>query len=146
MRALLRRLLHTPRPQGRRRVSEVTCAILQVSARKVRCSGCQTLKTEDWGYECNIVQCLRGKGLGFCYQCREYGNGGCEKFGELAARYLEDEEDVKASLQRIKNGETEEWLKECEEEYKCPECGKPLPVGRMKRKCYHCGANLSKNS
>jgi len=79
MRTSLRRLLYTPRPQGRRRVSEVTRRILQVSARKVRCSGCQALKTEDWGYECNIVQCLRGKGLGFCYQCDEYGNGGCEK-------------------------------------------------------------------
>jgi ribosomal protein L37AE/L43A len=59
--------------------------------------------------------------------------GNNKKFGELAARYLEDEEDVKASLQRIKNGETEALLKECEEEYKCPECGKPLPVGRMKK-------------
>ncbi|MCJ7429828.1 DUF3795 domain-containing protein [Candidatus Bathyarchaeota archaeon] len=42
---------------------------------KVRCSGWQALKTEDGGYECNIVQCLRGKGLGFFYQCDEYENG-----------------------------------------------------------------------
>jgi hypothetical protein len=113
---------------------------------KVRCSGCQALEPEDWGYECNIVQCLRGKGLEFCYQCGEYGKGGCEKFGKLAARYLEDGEDIRAGLERIKNGEAEAWLKECEEKYKCPKCGRPLPVGRMKRKCYHCSADLSKNT
>jgi hypothetical protein len=89
---------------------------------------------------------LRGKGREFCYQCDEYENGGCEKFGELAARYLEDGEDVRAGLERIKNGETEAWLRECEEKYKFPKCRKPLPVGRMKRKCYHCGADLSKNT
>jgi len=113
---------------------------------KVRCSGCQALKPEDWGYACNIVHCVRGKGLEFCYQCDEYENGGCEKFGELAARYLEDGEDVSASSERIKNGKTGAWLRECGEKYKCPECGEPLPVGRMKRKCCHCGADLSKRS
>jgi hypothetical protein len=84
--------------------------------------------------------------LEFCYQCDEYEKGGCKKFGELATRYLEDGEDVRASLERIKNGETAAWLREYKEKYKCPECGKPLPVGRIKRKCYHCGADLFKNT
>jgi ribosomal protein L37AE/L43A len=58
---------------------------------------------------------------------------------------MEDGEDVRANLERIKKGEAEAWLRESEETYKCPKCRKPLPVGRMKRKCYHCGADLSKS-
>jgi ribosomal protein L37AE/L43A len=59
---------------------------------------------------------------------------------------LEDGEDIRAGLEGIKNGEAEAWLKKREEKHKCPKCGRPLPVGRMKRKCYHCSADLSKNT
>ena len=111
---------------------------------KVRCEGCMILTSECWGYDCKIVQCLRNKGLEFCYQCSQYEDGSCEKFGKLAEGYLKDGVDLRANLERIRKSETEEWLCENEEKYKCPVCEKPLPVGLMKRKCYHCGANLSK--
>jgi len=113
---------------------------------KVRCEGCMTLTPDCWGYNCKIVQCLRSKDLEFCYQCNEYYKGTCEKFGILATGYLENGEDIRANLERIKKGEIEEWLRESEEKYKCPSCGKPLSVGAIKKKCYHCGADLSKSS
>ena len=112
---------------------------------KVRCEGCMALTLESWGYDCKIVQCLRNKGLEFCYQCNEYENKTCEKFEKLSERYLENGEDIRANLERIKKGETEEWLHESEEKYRCPSCGKPLPVYGIKGKCYHCGIDLSKN-
>lgn len=112
---------------------------------KVRCEGCMALTPDSWGYDCKIVQCLRDKGLEFCYECNEYQNKTCEKFEKLAKPYLEEDGiDMRANLERIKKGEIKEWLLESEEKYQCPACGKPLPVGRMKRVCYHCGADLSK--
>ena len=114
---------------------------------KVRCEGCGALTPECWGYDCKLVQCLRSKGLQFCYQCGEYEKGACEKFDGLAKSYLEEDGvDLRTNLERIRKGKIEEWLCESEEKYKCPNCGKPLPVGRIKRECYHCGADLSKSS
>ncbi|MEM3699784.1 MAG: hypothetical protein QXL57_02810 [Candidatus Bathyarchaeia archaeon] len=49
---------------------------------------------------------------------------------------------MRANLERIRKGEIEEWLVKSEEKYKCPICGKPLSTGAIKRKCYHCGADL----
>jgi DNA-directed RNA polymerase subunit RPC12/RpoP len=102
------------------------------------------LTPDSWGYNCKIAKCLRNKGLEFCYQCGEYENRTCEKFEKLAKGYLEDGEDIRANLERIKKGEIEEWLRESEELYKCSACGKPLPVSRIRAKCYHCGTELSK--
>ncbi len=112
---------------------------------KVRCEGCMALTPECWGYDCKIVECLRAKGLDFCYQCSEYEKGSCEKFEKLAKSYLEDcGVDLRANLERIRKGEIEEWLLESQEKYKCPSCGNPLPVYGTRGKCYHCGAKLSK--
>jgi len=116
---------------------------LKCPPEKVRCEGCMALTPDCWGHDCKIVQCLRNKGLEFCYQCGQYGNNSCEKFGKLAQRYLKVGVDVRANLERIRKGETEEWLRESEEKHRCPSCGKPLPVYGIEEKCYHCGANLS---
>jgi ribosomal protein L37AE/L43A len=56
---------------------------------------------------------------------------------------LDSGEDMRANLARIKRGETEEWLLESEQKYKCPACRKPLSVYETKGKCHHCGADLS---
>jgi len=118
---------------------------LKCPPEKVRCEGCMALTPDCWGYDCKIVQCLRNKDLEFCYQCSQYDNNSCEKFGKLARRYLEVGEDLKANLERIRTNEIEKWLHESEEKYTCPACGKPLPVYGTRGKCYHCGAILPKS-
>jgi hypothetical protein len=109
---------------------------------KVRCEGCMALTPECWGNDCKIVQCLRGKGLEFCYQCGNYEKDSCETFGKLAQRYAKVGVNVRANLERIKKGETEKWLSESEKKYTCPSCGKPLPVYGIEGKCYHCGREI----
>jgi len=112
------------------------------SPEKVRCEGCKALTRKCWGNDCKIVQCLRARELKHCYQCEQYEDQTCEKYENLALGYLEDGEDIRANLERIRNGEAEEWLRESDQKYRCLACGKPLPVGRMKRKCYHYSVDL----
>jgi hypothetical protein len=104
---------------------------------KVRCEGCQILTPECWGNDCEIVQCLKVKRYGFCYECPQYEDQSCEKFEELAKRYLEDNVDVRANLEKIKSGRVKEWLRESKKRFRCPYCKKPLPEGS--KKCCHCG-------
>ncbi len=114
---------------------------------KVRCEGCQALTPNCWGYKCKIVQCLRAENLEFCYQCKQYEEHSCEKFENLANPYLEENGvDLRANLERIRKGEAEikVWLKESEEKFRCSKCGKPLPTGSFRSKCYHCNAVLSR--
>jgi hypothetical protein len=101
------------------------------------------LTPDCWGNGCKIVQCLNSRGFQFCYECSEYEKRTCEKYEKLAKDYLDSGEDMRANLTRIKRGEMKKWLRESEQKYKCPQCGKPLPVNGIKGKCHHCGANLS---
>jgi hypothetical protein len=112
---------------------------------KVRCEGCQVLTPDCWGNDCKIVQCLNAKGFKFCYECPDYETHTCEKFEKFSEAYLkEDGVDLRANLARIKAGEVEEWLKESEEKFRCPYCGKLLSTSALRKKCYHCGKSLSR--
>ena len=111
---------------------------------KVRCEGCQALTTECWGNDCKLVNCLDAKGLQFCYECSEFERHTCEKFEELSKNSLKDAGvDLRDNLARIEAGNVDEWLRECEEKFRCPRCGKPLPTSSFRKKCYHCTKKLS---
>jgi hypothetical protein len=111
---------------------------------KVRCEGCQALTAACWGNECEMVKCLNAKGLRFCYECSDFENHTCEKFEKFSEDYLKDDHvDLRANLARIKAGDVDEWLRESEEKYRCLYCGKPLPTDSFRKKCYHCGKELS---
>ena len=119
-------------------------AFFKCPPEKVRCEGCQALTAECWGNYCKFVQCLNLKGFKFCYGCPDYEKHACKKFEEFSEAYLkEDGVDLRANLEKIKAGKVEEWLKESEEQFRCPYCRKSLFIGALKEKCYHCGQNLS---
>ena len=106
----------------------------------IQCEGCQTVLTDgweskEWGKNCGIVQCLRAKGLNFCYECDKYPN--CEKFGELANNSLKYGESLTDNLKKVKTGKVEEWLKEEEEKWSCHKCGNP--ISRHLKECHWCG-------
>jgi len=87
------------------------------------------------------VQCTKAKGFSFCYGCPEFEEKSCDKYNELAQRYLEDNIDARANLAKIKAGKIAEWIAESKERFKCPNCQKPLPEGY--EKCYHCGKEFA---
>lgn len=107
---------------------------------QVKCNGCGDLNSVCWGYDCKIALCTREKGVSFCYECPEYSQETCEKFNELSTRYQKAGVDVRQNLSRIQAGETDTWLEETAERFKCKACGKPVSVWFTE--CPHCGSSL----
>jgi hypothetical protein len=117
---------------------------LKMPLERIRCEGCHALTPNCAGNECKIVRCLDSKGFEYCFECSEYEQHLCQKHEELAKQCADCNVDVRTNLERIKAGEVEAWLKECKEKFKCPKCGKPLPIlGWDNKKCYHCSFDLS---
>ncbi len=110
------------------------------SPEKVRCNGCGALTSECWGNGCKIVLCTRAKGVNYCYECSDFGEGKCDRFGNLAKSYLNAGVDLRKNLSRIQAGETDEWLRESAERFTCKTCGKP--VSAWFTECHNCGTAL----
>ena len=106
---------------------------------KVRCEGCQALTSECWGNGCTIVTCLNEKGYQFCNECADFDSHTCEHFEKLAKGNRDEGVDLRVNLARIQAGDSDAWLRESDEKFRCSHCGQPLPARGLKRKCYHCG-------
>lgn len=94
---------------------------------------------ENWGRNCKIVQCLDAKGLNFCHECNNYGE--CERFNEFFNAHLQYGENLRENLNKIKAGRAEEWLKEEDKKWRCPNCNKSISM--YLEECHWCGAKLS---
>lgn len=104
---------------------------------------CQALTAACWGNECEMVQCLNAKGLQFCYECLDFESHTCGKLEKFSKDYLKDDGvGLRANLARIKAGDIDNWLRESEEKFRCPQCGKPLPTSSFRKKCLHCSKNF----
>lgn len=110
---------------------------------EIRCQGCQTVlingwNSKEWGRNCGIVKCQESKGLKFCYECDAYPD--CEKFHRIADGLHKRGVDLLENLTRIKAGQTDEWLKDQEEKWRCRKCHKP--VSAYLDECHWCGARI----
>jgi len=105
----------------------------------IYCEGCQALTKNSWGYNCKIVNCLDLKGVDFCYECEEFGNGGCEKWYKIAEDHAEIGMNLHENLLFIKTFGVEKWLEEQDKKWRCPSCGKPVSE---EDKCFQCGFEL----
>ncbi|MFQ5883725.1 MAG: DUF3795 domain-containing protein [Thermoplasmata archaeon] len=108
------------------------------SPQLVRCEGCQDLTTECWGNNCKIVNCLRGKGLSFCFECEDLD--ACEEYSSLYEGYKELGANLKRNLERIESGDSEKWIEEEDERWRCRSCGKP--VSYHMEECHQCGTRI----
>ena len=113
---------------------------------KIRCNGCQALTPDCDAYSCTIRLCLDSRGHQYCYECSEYKSYTCSKFEKVAIKWDKDGIDLIENLELIRAGKIEELNKINEEKFRCKNCGKPLPALRFifDKKCYHCGAELTK--
>ena len=107
---------------------------------KIRCEGCSALTPDCWGTGCKIVECLNGKGYGFCDDCQQFREKTCDKYENVASRYLKRGEDVRAELGCISEMGSERWLHVQDLRWRCRECSAPISVHASK--CYHCGSPI----
>ncbi len=111
---------------------------------KVRCHGCQKVLDNgwdgdrQWGKNCAIINCLESKEIIYCYECEDYPK--CERFIKWYRSNLEKGENLIENLQMIKNGKTEDWLKEEKERWTCDLCKKPISI--TLDKCHRCGKEI----
>lgn len=111
---------------------------------KMRCNGCGALTPECWGTGCETVKCLDGRGYRYCYECAAFDDRSCERYEEIARKYLGRGEDIRAALLDIKSSRTREWLEEQERRWRYPYCGEP--VSWFGDRCFKCGNILEKKS
>lgn len=107
----------------------------------VRCEGCQNLTPDCWGNGCKIVNCLEGKRLSFCYECKELDS--CGRHFKLREGYREIGVDLKENLEKMKS-DAEKWIEEQDKKWRCKSCGKPISCHM--EECHQCGARLVETS
>ncbi|MCJ7573267.1 DUF3795 domain-containing protein [Candidatus Bathyarchaeota archaeon] len=108
----------------------------------VRCRGCLGPLDEMWQTcrRCVVRSCLEAKGYGFCHECPGFEDGSCEKYERLSRFCAERGEDIRGTPLRMRAGEAEGWLREQDEKWRCPSCGRP--ASWYEKSCHHCGGKL----
>lgn len=116
---------------------DMFCEHAHCEKEKVTCQGCSGLTESCWGNHCKIVACLDQKGYQYCYECENFIHHTCDKRASLQTLYSNVNVDLDQNMRTIQQGEIDVWLKESEETYTCPHCGKPTTY--FLGYCHHCG-------
>ena len=98
--------------------------------------GCQGCRLQD--KKCAWVKrdcaLLRKKQIAFCYECKDFP---CANLKEFDQRHRRDDKlSPIDNLLRIKKIGAEQWLKEQEDKWRCPQCGGNICI--IDRECYDC--------
>ena len=114
-----------------------------VSTDEVTCMGCMGPEDALWVNcaKCRIRDCLKDRGLEFCYRCSEFQERSCgyyERLAEFCAKRGEDTRE--AMLMIMKDPDT--WQKSQDERWRCRVCGEPYSWYEMA--CNGCGSDLGR--
>ncbi len=104
-----------------------------ISDTELPCPGCDS----DYQKNCEFVQCNQRYQTNSCALCSEYP---CEMIVKFKDDEWEHHQVVLNSLNRIKEVGEEEWLKEQEDYWKCPECGSRTIW--YQKECTNCHAEI----
>lgn len=89
----------------------------------LRCHGCKTETTAVYCKDCDIRQCAENNNSAFCFECGDYP---CTRLTEFKNDEWPHHSVVVKNLETIKKKGVQEWLKEQESRWSCPECGTPF--------------------
>ncbi|HUS77979.1 MAG TPA: DUF3795 domain-containing protein [Patescibacteria group bacterium] len=114
----------------------------EVLPEEVKCKGCTGPEEDLWRNcrKCNTLTCLKEKGYEFCHECKEFDDESCELYARMTRFSGERGEDIRASMERIRAGEAEAWLREQDAAWRCPNCNDP--TSWYDKTCRHCGKPL----
>ncbi len=102
----------------------------------IRCDGCKSAEVIFWCSRCRIKECAEGKGLEFCFECRDFPCGVLLEFEGSA----EHHEGVIQELKRIREVGVDDWLREQDRRWRCPHCRDRITY--YDERCRHCGLVL----
>ncbi|WP_432403137.1 DUF3795 domain-containing protein [Wukongibacter sp. M2B1] len=110
---------------------------------KLKCHGCKSNNVFINCRSCKIKTCAKDRAIEHCSDCSDYP---CEiliahKKGEKVLPHLKEKE---GNLNTIKKAGVDQWLKEQEKRWHCPEC--QTIFSWYSSKCNNCGKDLRKNA
>ncbi len=94
-------------------------ALFRISEEAAACYGCRSDKRFPHCESCRMSACAADRGIDFCGECAEYPCGELKEFQAQRPHRIE----LWADLERIGTVGWEQWLRESEERYACPQCG-----------------------
>ena len=103
----------------------------------LKCAGCKTDVNATYCVGCHFRDCSRDKGIEFCFECEDFP---CAKLVAFRNDECPHHSSVLKNLETIREKGVDEWLKEQEKRWSCPECGKGFTW--YDSKCEACGAGL----
>ncbi|MHA1491695.1 MAG: DUF3795 domain-containing protein [Promethearchaeota archaeon] len=107
---------------------------------KQGCDGCR-IRHKKCAFIRRDCPALWKKEIDFCYECERFP---CQNLKKIDKTYRERYSvNLIENLKRIKEIGAEEWLKEQEKLYTCPECGGEICVHDAE--CYDCGYKINPN-
>jgi hypothetical protein len=108
-----------------------------------KCDGCNGKGNKPtYCSKCSIKLCPeRSKDTELCYKCENYP---CKKLKNLEKRYkIKYGESLFCNFEMIKEIGIRAFIKQQNDEWKCPTCGKILCVHKVK--CNYCGSQNRKH-
>ena len=106
-----------------------------LSAEDIRCGGCLSDDLFMHCKQCEIRECAKDKGYAGCHQCDEFPCQYIENFSMTVGKKV-----ILRSVPHRKKVGTEQWIRDEEARYFCPECGNKVFRGVVK--CNQCKAKL----
>jgi hypothetical protein len=101
---------------------------------KRECHGCW-IRDKNCSFIKKDCSLLRKNKIDFCYECESFP---CENLSKLDGKYKSKYHvSLIENLKKMKEVGLEEWIKEQEKLYECPECGGEICVHESK--CFDCG-------
>jgi hypothetical protein len=116
---------------------------MKVERQKMECKGC---KSNTVFFNCKICKmkaCARDKKIEHCIECGDYP---CSLFNDFKgnAKNLPHIKEAEKNLETIRSIGVDNWLKEQEELWKCPEC--KTPYSWYAKRCTNCGQDLKNDN
>jgi len=106
-----------------------------LSAEDIRCGGCLSDDLFMHCKQCEIRECAKDKGYTGCHQCDEFPCQYIENFSMAVGKKV-----ILRSVLHRRNVGTEQWIRDEEARYFCPECGNKVFRGVVR--CNQCKVEL----
>ena len=80
-----------------------------VQQEQIRCEGCRGPLDAHWSSDCKMMLCAKEKGLGYCFQCKEFP---CKTLTDFASDGVSHHRRTVENLKRMKEIGVDAWIAE----------------------------------